>query len=179
MYLYNGKRGISNEADNMSEKKVSVRFYNDREVRAIWDDENDKWLFSVVDIVAALSLSSDPANYWYVLKNRLKKAGDELLTKCKGFKMAAPDGKRRVTDCFDSAGVVELAKKFPGTKAAAFLDWFLYSDNSLDGKSKQKAYALFESGLIGSIETGTVKGLQAFVLVAWAGNFNFPDCAGF
>ena len=99
--------------------KISIRFFNDREVRAVWDDGAAKWWFGAVDIVAALSGSANPGNYWYVLKSRLKKAGDELLTKCKGFKMMAPDGKRRVTDCFDSDGIVELAKKFPGTKPTA------------------------------------------------------------
>ena len=82
----------------MSEKKVSVRFYNDREVRAIWDDKNGKWWFSVVDVVAAMSLSSNPANYWYVLKSRLKKTGNQTLTKCKGLRLTAPDGSRRLTD---------------------------------------------------------------------------------
>ena len=153
--------------------KVSIRFFNDREVRAVWDDETAKWWFGTVDVVAALSGSANASNYWYVLKNRLKKAGDELLTKCKGFKMTAPDGKRRVTDCFDSDGIVELAKKFPGTKAAAFLDWFLYSENTLDGKSKQKAYGLFENGLLGSIETGTVKGLQQIHAYLFGGLYDF------
>ena len=124
--------------------KTSIRFFNDREVRAVWDDDANKWWFCAVDVVAALSDSSDERNYWYVMKNRLKKSGDELLTDCKGLKLLAPDGKRRMTDCFDSNGIVTLAKKFPGTKAAAFLDWFLYSDNTIDGQSKKKAYALFE-----------------------------------
>ena len=153
--------------------KVSIRFFNDREVRAVWDDGAAKWWFGAVDVVAALSGSANPGNYWRVLKNRLKKEGGELITKCNGFKMLAPDGKRRMVDCFDSDGIVELAKKFPGTKASAFLDWFLYSDNTLDGKSKQKAYALFESGLIGSIETGTVKGLQQIHAYLFGGLYDF------
>jgi cell filamentation protein len=69
--------------------KISIRFFNDREVRAIW--HNDKWYFSVVDIVGILSESTDARNYWYVLKNRLKKANSELLTNCKGLKLTAPD----------------------------------------------------------------------------------------
>ncbi len=71
--------------------KISIRFFNNREVRAVWDDENSKWWFSAVDIVAILSESTDARNYWYVLKNRLKKAENQLLTNCKGFKMLAPD----------------------------------------------------------------------------------------
>ena len=166
-------RVISNEADNMSKKKVSVRFYNDREVRAIWDDENDKWLFSVVDIVAALSLSSDPANYWYVLKNRLRKAGSQILTKCKGLRLMAADGRQRKTDCLDSAGIIELAKRFPGTKASGFLDWFLYSDNTIDGQSKKKAYDLFESGLLAALEPGTIECLQQIHAYLFGGLYDF------
>ena len=69
---------------------MSKGFFNDREVRAVWDDGAAKWWFAAVDVVAALSGSANPGNYWRVLKNRLKKAGDQLLTKCKGFKMTAP-----------------------------------------------------------------------------------------
>ena len=66
--------------------KISIRFFNDREVRSVWDEEHSKWFFSAVDIVAVLSESSDPRNYWYVLKNRLKKANNQPLTNCKGLK---------------------------------------------------------------------------------------------
>lgn len=153
--------------------KISIRFFNDREVRAVWDEAANKWYFSAVDIVAVLSESTDPRNYWYVLKNRLKKAGNQLLTNCKGLKLTAPDGKRRLTDCFDSDGIVELAKNFPGNKAAKFLDWFLYSDNTIDGQSKKKAYALFESGLLASLEPGTVKCLQQIHAYLFGGLYDF------
>jgi cell filamentation protein len=153
--------------------KISIRFFNDTEVRAIWDDENSKWYFSAVDIVAVLSGSNDPRNYWYVLKNRLKKAENQLLTNCKGLKLTAPDGKRRLTDCFDSAGIVELAKNFPNNKAAKFLDWFLYSENTIDGQSKKKAYALFESGVLANLEPGTVKCLQQIHGYLFGGLYEF------
>ncbi|MDR0421324.1 MAG: cell filamentation protein Fic, partial [Prevotellaceae bacterium] len=81
--------------------KISIRFYEDKEVRASWDEENNKWWFSIVDIVAVLGESEDARNYWYVLKNRLKKANSEVLTNCKGLKLVAPDGKKRETDCLD------------------------------------------------------------------------------
>ena len=153
--------------------KISIRFFNDTEVRAIWDDENSRWYFSAVDIVAVLSDSNDPRNYWYVLKNRLKKAKNQLLTNCKGLKMTAPDGKRRLTDCFDSEGIVELAKNFPNNKAAKFLDWFLYSENTIDGQSKKKAYALFESGVLANLEPGTVKCLQQIHGYLFGGLYEF------
>ena len=153
--------------------KISIRFFNDREVRAAWDESDNKWYFSAVDIVAVLSSSADPRNYWYVLKNRLKKAENQLLTNCKGLKLTAPDGKRRLTDCFDSDGIIELAKNFPGNKATKFLDWFLYSENTIDGQSKKKAYALFESGLLSSMEPGTVKCLQQIHAYLFGGLYDF------
>jgi cell filamentation protein len=153
--------------------KISVRFFDDKEVRAIWDDEGSKWWFSVVDIVGVLSQSADSRNYWYVLKNRLKKAGSEVLINCKGFKLMAPDGKRRVTDCLTNDGVIILAKEFPGKKANRFIEWFTYSDDTVDGKSKSKAYALFDSSLLDTIEAGTVKGLQQIHGYLFGGLYDF------
>jgi len=153
--------------------KVSIRFFNDCEVRAVWDDENSKWWFSVIDIVAALSESEDARNYWYVLKNRLKKENSQLLTICKGLKLKAPDGKMRLTDTLDSDGVILLAKNFPNNKAIKFLDWFTYSDNTIDGQSKKKAYTLFESGLLKSLEAGTIKSLQQIHAYLFGGLYDF------
>lgn len=73
--------------------------------------------------MATLSGSANPANYWYVLKNRLKKAGGEILTRCKGFKLLAPDGKRRASDCLDSTGIVELAKQLLKRSFRKCIDW--------------------------------------------------------
>ena len=153
--------------------KVSIRFFDDREVRAIWDDESSKWWFSVVDIVGVLSQSADSRNYWYVLKSRLKRAGSEVLINCKGFKLMAPDGKRRLADCLDNDGVIFLAKEFPGKKANRFIEWFSYSDETIDGKSKSKAYALFDSSLFDTIEVGTVKGLQQIHGYLFGGLYDF------
>jgi len=153
--------------------KVSIRFFNDREVRAVWDDAAAKWWFCAVDIAAILSDSVNPSNYWYVFKSRLKKARAELLTNCKGFKLLANDGKRRMMDCFDSEGIVALAKQFPGDKAMPFLDWFLYSDNTIDGQSKKKAYELFESGLLDKLEPGSVKCLQQIHGYIFGGLYDF------
>jgi cell filamentation protein len=136
--------------------KTSIRFFNDQEVRAVWDDEASKWWFSVVDVVGVLSQSADVRNYWYVLKSRLKKVGSEVLTNCKGFKLVAPDGKRRMTDCLTNDGVIALAKEFPGKKANRFIEWFTYSEDTIDGKSKSKAYALFGGSLLDEIEVGPV-----------------------
>ncbi|MCL1799039.1 MAG: Fic family protein [Eggerthellaceae bacterium] len=153
--------------------KVSIRFFDDREVRAIWDDEGSQWWFSVIDIVGVLSQSTDSRNYWYVLKNRLKKAESEILTDCKGFKLVAPDGKHRTTDCLTNDGVIALAKEFPGKKANRFIEWFTYSDDTIDGKSKSKAYALFDSSLLDTIEVGTTKGLQQVHGYLFGGLYDF------
>jgi Protein involved in cell division len=153
--------------------KISIRFFDDREVRAVWDNENSKWWFSVIDIVSILSQSSDSRNYWYVLKNRLKASNSEILTNCKGFKLIAPDGKRRLTDCLDYDGIIELSKNFPSKKANCFIEWFTYSDETIDGKSKSKAYALFESSLLDTMEVGTVKGLQQIHSYLFGGLYDF------
>ena len=82
------------------QNKKSIRFYKDHEVRAIWDEEKSLWWFSIVDIVGAITDSPSPRKYWSVLKTRLKKAGNELTTRCSQLKMTAADGKQYATDCF-------------------------------------------------------------------------------
>ena len=156
--------------------KISIRFFNDREVRAAWDESSSQWFFAAVDIVAVLNEQDDYTknrNYWKYLKNKLKKDNPELVSAANQLKLTAPDGKKRLTDCFDSSGVIELAKNFPNTKAAKFLDWFLYSDNTIDGQSKKKAYALFESGLLSTLEPGTVKCLQQIHSYIFGGLYDF------
>ena len=140
--------------------KYSIRFYKDQEVRAIWDEENSKWWFSVVDIVWIISWSENPRNYWKVLKNRLTKEWSEVVTNCNQLKMMAPDGKLRLTDVLDSDWTILLAKNFPNNNAIDFLDWFLYSENSVDWQSRKKAYALFENNLIQEEDIWTVKSLK-------------------
>lgn len=153
--------------------KKSIRFFNDREVRAVWDEENSKWWFSVVDIVEAITESPNPRKYWSVLKARLKKVGNELTTRCSQLKLVASDGKKYATDCFAQEDIVELVKVIPSKKTNAFLDWFTYSDNSIDGQSKKKAYALIESGLLDEMEPGTVKCLQQIHAYLFGGLYNF------
>lgn len=156
--------------------KISIRFFNDREVRAAWDEGSSQWFFAAVDIVAVLNEQSDYTknrNYWKYLKNKLKKENPQLVSAANQLKLTAPDGKKRLTDCFDSAGVIELAKNFPNTKASKFLAWFLYSDNTIDGQSKKKAYDLFESGLLSTLEPGTVKCLQQIHSYIFGGLYDF------
>ena len=157
-------------------QKISIRFYNDREVRAVWDDAASKWWFSVLDIVAAINREPDYAktrNYWKFLKAKLKQAKDELVSATTQLRLKAADGKRYLSDVLDADGVIALAKKIPNERATAFLDWFLYSDNTVDGQSKKKAYTLFESGLLKNLEPGTVKCLQQIHAYLFGGLYDF------
>ena len=156
--------------------KISIRFFNDREVRAVWDEENNKWWFNVVDVVAALNEQGDYTkanNYWRWLKSKLSKEQNQLVSATHSFKFLAPDGKKRLADTVDSEGVMALAKNFPNNKALKFLDWFTYSDNTIDGQSKKKAYSLFESNLIDTIQVGTSKGLQQIHAYIFGGLYDF------
>ena len=118
--------------------KKSIRFFNDREVRAVWDEEHSKWWFSATDIVRAINDEEDYKkcrNYWKYLKGKLSKDGNN--------------------------------------RANAFLDWFVYSDNTIDGQSKKKAYALVESGLLETLKPGTVKALQQIHAYLFGGLYDF------
>ena len=159
----------------MSEK-ISIRFFDDREVRALWDEKNARWLFSVLDIVAVLTGQNDytkTRNYWKYLKAKLKKEGSQLVSATTQLKLLAPDGKKRLTDMLDYNGIIALGKTFPGKKANRFIEWFTFSDETIDGKSKTKAYALFESSFINSIEVGTTKGLQQIHAYLFGGLYDF------
>jgi len=156
--------------------KISIRFFDDREVRAIWDEENNKWWFSVLDIVAVLTDQNDytkTRNYWKYLKAKLKKEGNELGSATTQLKLKSPDGKMRLSNVLDYDGIIAFGKQFPSKKANRFIEWFTYSNESIDGKSKTKAYALFESSFIDSIEVGTMKGLQQIHAYLFGGLYDF------
>jgi len=167
---------FNSEKENMSKAKISIRFFDDREVRAVWNDENARWWFSVLDIVAVLTDQNDytkTRNYWKYLKAKLKKEKNELVSATTQLKLLASDGKRYLTDMLDYAGIIALGKEFPGKKANRFIEWFTFSDESIDGKSKNKAYALFQSSFINSIEAGTTKGLQQIHAYLFGGLYDF------
>lgn len=160
----------------MNNSKISIRFFDDREVRAVWDEQNAKWWFSVLDIVALLTDQDDytkTRNYWKYLKAKLKKEKNELVSVTTQLKLLASDGKRYLTDMLDYNGIIALGKEFPGKKANRFIEWFTYSDESIDGKSKTKAYALFDSSFIDSIEVGTTNGLQQIHAYLFGGLHDF------
>lgn len=160
----------------MSSTKISIRFFDNREVRAVWDEENAKWCFSVLDIVGVLTDQNDYSknrNYWKYLKAKLKKENSQVVSATTQLKFLAPDGKRRLSDALDYQGIIALGKEFPSKKANRFIEWFTYSEESIDGKSKTKAYALFESSFINNIEVGTTKGLQQIHAYLFGGLYDF------
>jgi hypothetical protein len=104
-------------------KKQEIQLFNDRRIRTIWDDKEEKWYFSVVDVIEALTDSPDPSTYWRVLKNRLKKEGNETVTICNAFKLPAKDGKMRLTPIADQEQLFRLIQSIPSPKAEPFKVW--------------------------------------------------------
>ncbi|CDD09962.1 putative cell filamentation protein [Clostridium sp. CAG:349] len=156
--------------------KISIRFFNDKEVRAVWNEENNKWYFSVLDVIGALRNESDYEkcrNYWKYLKAKLKKENNELVSVTTQLKLTAADGKKYLSDALDSDGFIRLAAEFPSKIGAAFIGWFTRADDSVDEKSKQKAYSLFDNSISDAIEVGTVKGLQQIHAYLFGGLYDF------
>ena len=154
--------------------KMSIRFYKDREVRAVWDDETNKWWFSAVDVVAAINEESDykkAGNYWRQLKMRNKDS--EFVTNSNELKMTADDGKRYMATVLDQTGISQLARSVHNKKANEFLEWFEYSDKTIDGRSQKKAYELFDSPVYDQIEVGTTKGLQQIHAFIFGGLYDY------
>ena len=104
-------------------KKQAIQLFNDRKIRAAWDDVDEKWYFSVVDVIGVLTDSENPSTYWRVPKTRLKKEGNETVTNCSGLKMLAPDGKMRLTDVADQEQLFRLIQSIPSPKAEPFKIW--------------------------------------------------------
>ena len=107
----------------MSSKKDAIKLFEERQVRTIWDEEAEKWWFSVIDVIAVLTDSVDPTAYWRKLKQRLKEEGNETVTNCHALKMLAPDGKMRLTDVADTEQVLRLIQSIPSKKAEPFKTW--------------------------------------------------------
>ena len=114
-------------------KKQAIQLFEKQKVRTIWDDEQEKWYFCVVDVVEVLTDSANPQTYWRVLKNRLKKEGNETVTNCNALKMRAADGKMRLTDVADSEQLFRLIQSIPSPKAEPFKLWMaLVASQRLD-----------------------------------------------
>ena len=156
--------------------KISIRFYKDHKVRALWDEDRNHWWFSVLDIIGAINEQDDHAknrNYWKYLKAKLKKDNSEVVSCTTQLKLVASDGKKYNTDVISQAGVDKLAKAIRNQQAVVFLDWFTYSDNTIDGQSRKKAYTLWESDLVEDKDVGKVKSLQQIHAYLFGGLYDF------
>ena len=149
--------------------KTSIRFFENIPVRAVWDDESSKWWFCAADIAEALTKSKNPRSYW----NAIKRRKNELSTICRQLKLKAKDGKFYNTDVVDENSLNTVLALIPSKKSDVFQKWMKNMETSLDEKSKQKAYELFESGFIDNIEVGTAKGLQQIHGYIFGGLYDF------
>lgn len=142
----------------------------------MWDDERNCWWFSATDIVRAINDEPEyvkAANYWRWLKRKLSQSGIQFVSGTHKLKIVAADGKKYNSDALLAEDILILAKHYPNNRAAAFLDWFTYSDNTLDGQSRKKAYQLYESGLLRRLEPGTLKCLQQIHAYIFGGLYDF------
>ena len=109
----------------MTKREIS-KLFDDRKIRTVWDDKEEKWYFSIVDVVAVLTDSENPQTYWRVLKNRLKKDGNETVTNCNALKLRAADGKMRLTDIADTEQLFRLIQSIPSPKAEPIKQWIAH-----------------------------------------------------
>ena len=149
--------------------KTSIRFFDNIPVRAVWNEETSKWWFCAVDIAEALTNTKNPRVYWAQFKRRKP----ELITICKQLKLPARDGKMYLTDVIDDSGVNMVLAVIPSKKSSVFLKWMQTMGTSIDEQSKQKAYSLFEDGIINTIEVGKVKGLRQIHAYIFGGLYEF------
>ena len=149
--------------------KTSIRFFDDMPVRSVWDDETLKWWLCAVDVIAAIVETSNPRVYWATVKRR----NIELFANCKQLKLTASDGKKYRTDVISDKMLHTLMAILKSPKKDVFEKWLASVESSTDEKSKQKAYDLFNSGAIRSVEVGTVRGLQQIHAYIFGGLYDF------
>jgi len=110
-------------------KENAIRLFNDHRIRVLWDEEQEKWVFSIVDVIAVLTESVNPRKYWSVLKTRLKKEGSQLTTNCSQLKMLSADGKYYKTDVADTEQILRLIQSIPSPNAEPFKMWLAQVGN--------------------------------------------------
>jgi hypothetical protein len=104
-------------------KETAVKLFEQKEVRSVWNEDQEKWYFSIVDVISVLTNSQNPQVYWRVLKKRLLSEGNQTVTNCNGLKMQAPDGKMRMTDVADTEQLFRLIQSVPSPNAEPFKLW--------------------------------------------------------
>ena len=153
----------------MKDVKVSIRFFDDEPVRSIWEDASARWWMCAADVISVLVETSNPRVYWATVKRR----NPELFADCKQLKLPARDGKRYLTDVIDDKALNALIAIVHSPKTNIFVKWLESVGDSIDEKSKQKAYELFESGMIDEIEIGTIRGLRQIHSYIFGGLYDF------
>ena len=111
----------ASQIEKIMTKKQQIQLFEEKKVRTVWDDQEEKWYFSIVDVCNVLTESKDPQAYWRKLKQRLKEEGNETVTNCHGLKMKAADGKMRLTDVADTEQLFRLVQSIPSPKATDHL----------------------------------------------------------
>ena len=141
-------------------KHEIIKIFGERKVRSVWDDEAEKWYFSVVDVVAVLTDSKDPLAYWRKLKQRLKEEGNETVTNCHGLKMTAADGKMRLTDVADQEQLFRLIQSIPSPKAEPFKVWMAKNARlELERKTGRKVVSPLNASDTGALDVDSNGGL--------------------
>ena len=149
--------------------KTSIRFFNTIPVRARWDNESKKWLYSAVDIISALTGSNNSRRYWNTLKGR----NVELSSVCGQLKLTAADGKSYLSDVIDNEGIQILLLTIKGKNKIEFAKWIKGLANPIDEESRARAYELYENGLLDTIDVGTINGLQQIHSFLFDGLYSF------
>ena len=149
--------------------KRSVRFFLNKKIRAVWDDENFQWLYSAIDVVFALTDSSNPRIYW----NAIKRRHPELIAYCRQMKLYADDGKKYISDVLDEMGVKKLGFILPTKNNANFQRWLEGHLDPIDEQSKRKAHTLFESEILDLETVGKTKLLQQIHAYLFEGIYEF------
>lgn len=149
--------------------KTSIRFYNNIPVRAVFDENTNTWLYAAVDLIESLTSSKSPRKYWYALKKRHPK----LSTFCRQLKLMSRDDKAYLTDVINENGINELLVILSRNNDENLSKWLKGLNNPVDEKSKQKAYELYDNGLLNDIEIGTTKGLQQIHAYIFGGLYDF------
>lgn len=149
--------------------KTSIRFFNDIPVRAMWNNDEKKWLYSASDIINAITESNNSRRYWNTIKSR----HIELSTICRQLKLTASDGKQYLSDVIDNEGIQVLLLIIKGKNKLSFSKWIKGLANPIDEESRVRAYDLFESGLLNDIEIGKTKGLEQIHSFLFNGLYSF------
>ena len=150
-------------------QKTSIRFFNNFPIRAVWEEESLSWWYSAVDLIRAITNSTNARRYWNTLKSR----NEELKEFIKTYKLTSRDGKRYLTDIIDEEGIKQVLLLIRYKNNDALTKWLKGLMNPLDEQSKEKAYELLESHILDDIEVGTTKGLQQIHAYIFGGLYDF------